>query len=112
MTQSEFQALEKLLDRLTIQIDDMSAEVIKLTTGQALIEQRLAADKTSAARETELIRALAAKEVEMNERLHVAKAEVKESHFAFHLRVLTSVVILLAVASFPQLYHLWKAFKP
>lgn len=111
MTQSEFQALERLLDRLTLQVDDMSAKVGELTTGQQLIEQRLLADKTSAARETQLIEALSKKEIEMNERLATAKAEVKESHFTFHLRVLTSLVLLLALASFPQLVVLWKAVK-
>lgn len=90
----------------------MSAKVSTLTTGQALIEQRLASDKTSAARETELIRALAAKEVEMNERLEAKTTEVKESKFTFHLRILTSIVVLLALASFPQLYALWRNFKP
>lgn len=111
MTQSEFQALQTALSGLRLQFDDMSAKIGQLTTSQQLIEQRLSLDRTSAARETELIKALAAKEAEMTERLAAKTIEIKDSHFNFHLRALTILVGMLAIASFPQLIIAWKSIK-
>lgn len=129
MTQGEFHALEKLLDRLTIQVNSVSAEVGELKSGQALIEQRLDSENAAAARETELVKALsnsekaaaaresemmrmlAGKDSEMKEQMAKRIVEITESQFRFHLRVLTALVTLLAVASFPQLITVWKTLK-
>lgn len=112
MTQSEFQALERILDHLTLQAASISAEVTQLKTGQALIEQRLDSEKASALREAALLKQLADMGAEHKAAMAEKIIEIKESDFTFHLRVLTGIVLFLAFASFPQLYHLWKAFKP
>lgn len=112
MTQSEIQALLHRFDGLTIQLADVSAKVQTLSTGQALIEQRLDSEKAAALRETELVKQIAEMKWKYEADIATKVAEFKESSFNFHLRVLTSIVMFLAIASFPQLYHMWKTFKP
>lgn len=112
MTQSEIQALLLRFDGITIQLADVSTKVQTLSTGQALIEQRLNSEKAAAARETELIKQIAEMQSKFKTEIASKEIEVKEKAFNFHLRVLTSIVVLLAIASSPQLYALWRNFKP
>lgn len=112
MTQSEIQALLHRFDGITLQLADVSAKVQTLSTGQALIEQRLNSERAAAARETELVKQLAELDAKFKTQMAAKEIEVKEKAFNFHLRILTGIVLLLAFASFPQIYAMWKAFKP